>query len=483
MKKILIPFILSISFILAVTQPARSQKHNGPIEVIILHVNDMHAKIDNMAKLAYLADSLRKSHPYVFLFSAGDNFTGNPVVDMVEDKGYPMIDLMNQCGFNLSAIGNHEFDLGQDIFNKRREQAKFPFISCNINASGAVLKQPKPYYIIKAGKVKIPVLSAIQLGENGLPDSHPSRLTGIKFSDGITKAIEFAWLKNKYGMLIALTHLGVEVDEPLARAMPQIDVIIGGHSHTTITTPLMVNSVMIVQTGSGLRNVGKTTLTIDKKKIVDRQYELIPLASLKKGDASVQATIDKYNDNQELNRVIGYAENDFTGENALGGLMTDAITAMMDVEMAFQNTGGIRIGSIPKGDIMIKDVYRLDPFGNEVIVYKMNISEIQSLISNAYNRNKEVDLIPSGVKYTIVTDNNGLCTAVNLIGMNGFPLDPNKEYTVGVNSYIAASYRFDHRDAGASQYKTTAQTLIEYLTKMKNVNYDGVVRTEVKPQK
>jgi len=240
---------------------------------------------------------------------------------------------------------------------------------------------------------------------------------------------------------------------------------------------------MIVQTGSGLKNVGKTTLIIDKKKIVDRKYELIPLASVKSSDAAVQAAIDKYNDNKELNRVIAVAENDFTGENALGGLMTDAVTAIHGVDISFQNTGGIRIGSIPKGDIMLKDVYRLDPFGNEVIVYKMNIAEIQSLISNAFNRNKEVDLIPSGVKYTVVTDQNGLCTAVNLTNMNGSPLDPNKEYTVGVNSYIAASYRFDHRDAGASQFKTTAQTLIEYLTKVKNVTYDGVARTAVKPEK
>jgi len=483
MKKILVLLILSISIILVVTQPAYSQKHKDPIEVIILHVNDMHAKIDNMAKLAFLADSLRKSHPYVFLLSAGDNFTGNPVVDMVEDKGYPMIDLMNQCGFNLSTIGNHEFDLGQEFFNKRREQANFPFISCNIDASGAVLKQPQPYYILKAGKVKIPLLGIIQLGDNGMPDSHPSKMTGVKFTDGITKAKEYAWLKDKYGMLIALTHLGVEGDDPLAKAMPQIDVIVGGHSHTTITTPMEVNGVKIVQTGSGLKNVGMTTLIIDRKKITGMKYTLIPLASVKSSDAAVQAAIDKYNDNKELNRVIAHAENDFTGENALGGLMTDAITMMSGVDMAFQNTGGIRIGSISKGDIMLKDVYKLDPFGNEVIVYKMNVAEIQSLICNSYNRNKEVDLIPSGVKYTIVTDQNGLCSAVNLTDTKGNALDPNKEYTVGVNSYIAASYKFDHRDAGASQFKTTAQTLIEYLTKVKNVTCDGVARTGVRPEK
>jgi len=480
MKKILLPFILSLSFFIVITQPSFCQKNNGPVEVIILHTNDMHAKIDNMAKLAYLADSLRKTHPYVFLFSAGDNFTGNPVVDMVADKGYPMIDLMNRCGFTLSAMGNHEFDLGQEMFNRRQKQACFPFISCNIDASGAILKQPKPYYILKAGKIRIPVLGIVELGENGLPDSHPSRLGGLKFTDGIEKAKEFTWLKDKYGMLIALTHLGVESDEPLAKAMPQFDVIIGGHSHTTMTTPMMVNGVMIVQTGSGLKNVGKVTLTIENRKITSRKYELIPLASIRNGNPTVQAAIDKYNDNEELNRVIAQAENDFNGENALGGLMTDAITSMLSTDMAFQNTGGIRISSIPQGEVKFKDVYRLDPFGNEVIVFKMNLAEIQSLIGNAFDRGKQVDLIPSGVNYTVVTDKEGLCKSVELSDIKGNPLDPGKEYTVGVNSYIAASYKFNHRDAGTSQYKTTAQTLIDYLAKEKNIRYSGVERTTVK---
>lgn len=480
MRRILFSLISVFLLSTLAFSPATAQKSSKPVEIIILHTNDMHAKIDNMAKLAYLADSLRKTHPYVFLFSAGDNFTGNPVVDMVADKGYPMIDLMNRCGFTLSTMGNHEFDLGQETFNKRQKQACFPFISCNIDASGATLKQPKAYYILKAGKVRIPVLGIVELGQNGLPDSHPSRLGGLKFTDGIQKAKEFTYLKDKYGMLIALTHLGVESDEPLAQAMPQLDVIIGGHSHTTITTPMMVNGVMIVQTGSGLKNVGKVTLTVQNGKITDRKYELIPLASVKKGDPAVQAAIDKYNDNEELNRVIAQAENDFNGENALGGLMTDAITSMLATDMAFQNTGGIRISSIPQGEVKFKDVYRLDPFGNEVIVFKMNLAEIKSLISNAFDRGKQVDLIPSGIKYTVITGNDGLCRSVEMTDLRGNPLDPGIEYTVGVNSYIAASYKFDHRDAGTSQYKTTAQTLIDYLAKEKNIRYSGVERTTVK---
>jgi 5'-nucleotidase / UDP-sugar diphosphatase len=464
----------------SVQYDAVGQKHRKSTEIIILHANDMHSKIDNFGKLAYLADSLRKMHKYVFLVSAGDNFTGNPIVDMYPDNGYPMIDLMNMLNFDVTAIGNHEFDMGQELQNKRRAQATFPYISCNIDASQALVKQPEPYVILKAGKVKIPFLGIIQLGENGLPDSHPSRLEGIKFADGITKANDFMWLKEKYGILIGLTHLGVEVDEPLAKAYPQFDVIIGGHSHTTMTKPMMVNDVMIVQTGSGLKNIGITTLQVTKGKITDRKYELVPLAGIKGTKPEVQAAIDKYNSNEEMSRVVAYAETAFANEEELGCMMTDAITARMKIDFAFQNGGGIRIPTLPQGNIMLKDIFRLDPFGNQVVTFRMTYDEIKSLICNAYNREKSIDLVPSGMTYTVIVNSEGLCTDVEMKDMAGNPIDPAKTYTVGVNSYISASYKFNHTDPGTTNYNTTAQTLLDYLAEVKKVNYAGVKRVSEK---
>jgi len=459
-----------------------AQKNNKSTEILILHTNDMHSRIDNFGKLAYLADSLRKTHKYVFLVAAGDNFTGNPIVDMYPDKGFPMIELMNMLHYDVTAIGNHEFDMGQELQNKRRQQAKFPFISCNIDASGAVVKQPEPYVILKAGKTKIPFLGIIQLGENGLPDSHPSRLEGLKFTNGLEKAKEFLWLKDKYGMLIGLTHLGVEYDDSLATAYPQFDVIIGGHSHTTMTAPMMVNNVMIVQTGSGLKNVGLTTLQVTRGKITDRKYELIPLASITKTDPVVQAMIDKYNSNEEMNRVVGYAETAFDSQEELGCLMTDAITARMNIDFAFQNSGGIRISNLPQGDILLKDIFRLDPFGNQVVTYTMTPAEIKSLICNAFNREKEIDLVPSGMTYSVSINSEGLCTDVEMRDKSGSLLDANKTYTVGLNSYISASYKFNHTDPGTTNYNTSAQTLLDFLGDVKKVNYAGVKRVSEKKQ-
>ncbi len=468
--------LIAVFTLFSIDNQSVAQKNKKSTEIIILHTNDMHSKIDNFGKLAYLADSLRKTHKYVFLVAAGDNFTGNPIVDMYPDKGFPMIELMNKLHFDVTAMGNHEYDMGQELQNKRREQATFPFISCNIDATSAVAKPYKPYVILNAGKIKIPFLGILQLGENGLPDSHPSRLEGLKFTNGIEKAKEYTWLKDKYGILIALSHLGVETDEVLAKTYPQFDVIIGGHSHTTMSKPMMVNNVMIVQTGSGLRNVGITTLHVKKGKVTDRSYELVPLASIKKTDPEIQALIDKYNSNEEMKRVVGFAETAFSNQEQLGYLMTDAITARLKVDFAFQNGGGIRISELPQGDILLKDIFRLDPFGNQVVTYTMTYSEVKSLICNAYNREKSIDLIPSGMTYTVIVNADGVCSDVEMQDSSGNPLDSNKTYTIGLNSYIAASYKFNHQDPGTTNYNTTAQILLDYLSAVKKVNCTGVKR-------
>jgi 2',3'-cyclic-nucleotide 2'-phosphodiesterase (5'-nucleotidase family) len=459
---------------------ASAKKCKKSFEVIILHTNDMHSKIDNMGKLAYLVDSIKTQHPHVFLFSAGDNFTGNPIVDMYPEKGYPMIDLMNRVGFDLSAMGNHEFDLGQETQNKRRSEARFPFISANINVGKSILKKPAPYYLLQVEKCKIPVFSLIQVSENGYPDSHPSRLEGLSFDQPEKKAAEYMKLKKKYGMLIALTHLGIETDVPLAQKYPQIDLIIGGHSHTVMTTPLIENGVMIVQTGSQLKSVGKTTFQVVNGKITDRKYELISLASITHSKPEIQNLIDRYNDNEEMNRVLASAGTPLNNQQELGCLMTDAITSQFKVDFAFQNTGGIRIPYLPKGDILYKDIFRLDPFGNQVVTYTMTLLEVKSLIMNAYNRNKEPDLMVSGMKYSALVDQNGVCTDVVMTDYSGNPFDPSRKYTVGMNSYIGATYVFDHTDPGTTNFDTTAQTLINFLKEVKSVSYEGTNRIEIK---
>ena len=114
------------------TEHAGNQDAAGKTEIVILSVNDMHANIDLFPKFAAMVDSLRAIYPNMMLFSAGDNRTGNPVNDQYDPVNYPMIELMNQTGFDLCAVGNHEWD--GNIVNLQNDirRAKFPFLCANV---------------------------------------------------------------------------------------------------------------------------------------------------------------------------------------------------------------------------------------------------------------------------------------------------------------------------------------------------------------
>lgn len=473
--------IVILSFLLSAGAITNAFSGNDTTRVVILSVNDLHAKIDNFPRFKAMVDSIRQAEEHVVLLSAGDIFTGNPVVDQFPEKGQPMIELMNRTGFAASAVGNHEFDYGQEVLARRMKEAQFPFLSANILPDSSSPVSFKPYVIITLENgIRIGILSLIQINEAGLPDTHPSRLEGLTFPDGLKVAQSYASLRDSCDVFIALTHLGYETDIELTSILPSLDLILGGHSHTLVKTPAVFNDVLIMQAGSGLRYLTKTTLKIYGNKLISRQAETLSVTAFSKSDEEMEQLILKYNDNKELNEVIGTALNDISGKDELGSMMTDAMAAITPVEIAFQNNGGIRVDNFPEGDITIKDVYQLDPFGNEIILFYLTPAEIRSLILNAYNRELEIDLQTSGVSYTVLTDTAGKGLDVEILLSDGSVPDEGKAYATGISSYIASSYQFDHNDEGTSLYTITAQSLINFIRNKKALDYKGVKRAFVK---
>lgn len=453
-------------------------------KVVILSVNDMHAKIDNFPRFKSLIDSIRQVHEHVLVFSAGDNFTGNPVVDQYPDKGYPFIDMMNNCYFNATAVGNHEFDYGQEALGRRISQAGFPFLSANLSFTDkdkSLRIEPYTFLNLKKG-IRIGLLGIIQINSAGLPDTHPSKLTGIKFTNGIETAKDFLWIKDSCDVFVVLSHMGFEDDVALAENTSGIDLIIGGHTHTVVSDPKEYNGALITQAGSNLKYVTMTIMYLVDKQLVKKSAQLLRVSDHKGVDQGFQTLLEKYNDNKELNTVIGKALNDISGKDELGCLMTDGMAAVAPVEIAFQNNGGIRIDKIPQGDITIKDIYKLDPFGNEIVLFKLNAAEIKNLIIASFNRDKSIDLQSSGITYSIVQNEEGKAIDAIITLSNGKPVDLNKDYNVGMSSYIASSYEFRKRDEGTSLYITTAQSLINFIKEKKEVDYKGFKRAKTEKE-
>ena len=159
--------------------------------------------------------------------------------------------------------------------------------------------------------------------------------------------------------------------------------------------------------------------------------------------------------------------------------MADAVTSQLQVDFAFQNRGGIRVPAIPAGAISLKEIYKLDPFNNQVVIFSMNTDEIRSLICYGYKREKRIDLQVSGMKYQVTDNGKGECEKVEIFDTSGNPLEPGKEYSVGINNYMAYTYKFDHKDQGTVSTLTTAEALVRYLGLQGAINYKGVKRATV----
>lgn len=454
-KRVIIPLLL----ILFLFSTCSTDTQDTIEEIIILHTNDTHGSINNYARIASIVATLKQQHENVYLVSGGDIFSGNPVVDQYPDKGYPMIDLMNIVGYNLAVIGNHEFDYGQTTLNARMAQASFPFLCANMGTSGAVLNQPAAHATLTTkGGHKLTFLGVVQVGSGGIPATHPYNATNIVFSNPFTTAQNYAHLKNSAHMLILLSHLGQSGDISLAGQMPELDLIIGGHSHSWISSGAWEDGVLITQAGGNLYGLGKISIRMENGIVTEKNAEIIDLSSITTADSSVQATINSYNNNPALTEVIGHTAVSISGKDNLGAFMTDAITNQTAAEIAFQNSGGIRISSLGPGYITPGDIYSLDPFHNEVILYQMNTNEIASLLRGTSG----TDLKAAGLYYTV----SG--SSVTITDKSGTPLT-DRYYTVALSSYVASAYTFSCTDPGTGIGTNSYDVIINYVRQLSNI--------------
>jgi 2',3'-cyclic-nucleotide 2'-phosphodiesterase (5'-nucleotidase family) len=458
-------FFLALSGALVLSSCAGlPPKPAAPAEtrIVIFHSNDVHGKIDNFAKVAAIIDSERKNRSEVFFFSAGDNYSGDPVIDMYDPPGKPMLELLVRMGLNVMTPGNHEFDYQMGPL--RRLAARIPTVSANIEPQPGVFPELRPWAVLKTRDgTKIVVFGLIQTEpDTGLPSTHPDKIRGLRFSEPLAKALEMKKLRASGEVLIGLTHIGYEQDLLLAKEMPELDVIIGGHSHTRVDPPENVNGVLIVQAASDGFFLGRIDLLIKNGRVVEKKARLIDLGQVLYEDRTVKSMIAKFHRNPALARVIAKAPLEITDKGALGSLMTDAIRHAHGLDIAFQNNGGIRLKRLPL-DITLNDVYTLEPFGNQIIEFVMTADEIRSLIKSSWEKRRDIDLQVSGITYIVRTDSAREIKEIKLRNPDGSPLDEERTYTVGVSSYIASSYKFAHQDPGRSLQTTTAQDLIRYL--------------------
>ena len=445
-------------------------------QVTILSVNDMHATIDQFPKLAAIADSLRALYPSLLILSAGDNCTGNPYSDRYKEPSYPMTALMNAVGFHASAMGNHEFDLKPEGFRRQASRSTFRYLCANLIAPDSLPMPVLPYQIFDCEGVRVGVLGVVQRGAQGTPDTHPDNVRGLRFLPEEETIRRYAGLRDSCEVAILLSHCGYEADQQWAEKFPFWDVIIGGHTHTKVPGNTFQGNVLITQAENKLRYATLTQIKLSDGKVVSKTSELIDVRAASHEQELATAMLDYFSHNEALAQVLTQVEADLTTYEELGTLMVDAYRAESGAEIALLNAGGVRYDNQPKGPMTVGDVLRLDPFGNESLLYQLTGKEVEQLVIECRAADGCGAPYVSGISYRLVADKTDPAQVkqLQIYDEAGRKLNRKKSYTVMVSSYVAAICPLLSDKPAQRLYTQTADLIIRFLSKQSTINYQGV---------
>ncbi|WP_449540472.1 5'-nucleotidase C-terminal domain-containing protein [Ferdinandcohnia sp. Marseille-Q9671] len=390
----------------------------------VMHTNDTHAALDDMPKTVTAVKQVRAENPEALLLHAGDAFTGTLYFN--EFQGKADLAMMNLLKFDAMTFGNHEFDLGSSTEGHQAlvdfiKNAQFPFVSANVDFSNdtkfnglfndTISSDSKNGQIyngiikeVNGEKVGIFGLTTEETVDISSPDS-------IAFQNYLTEAKKAVQSFEAQGVnkIIAVTHIGyddnaaVDNDLILAKEVEGIDVIVGGHSHTALEEPVVIEGetpTVIVQTGNANSNLGVLDVLFNANGVVTAHAgELIAIGDQEADPeaaevlAPFKAAVDKVAQEEigvstpiELENPRTNGDNTKPSvrknETILGNLITDGMLEKArsftgkNVVMALQNGGGIR-SAINAGPITVGEVITVLPFGNTLATMELTGAELK----------------------------------------------------------------------------------------------------------
>ena len=461
--------LLSLMVFVALTLSAQERR-----ELHILSINDPHAAMEQFPRLGFVADSLRTLYPDLLILSAGDNRSGDPINDMFEIPAYPVVALMNQIGFHATVIGNHEYDSNQDGLARLINLSTFSTLCANMEPDPKWKMHVKPYQVFDCGGISVGVIGITALGSMGIPESHPARLTDIKFMDPLETIRKYQFLREKCDVILLLSHLGFETDVKFSANLPWVDIIIGGHSHTQLDGGEMHNGILITQNGKSIPYATHSTLVLQGGKIVEKKAERIAVKGMP-GESKIVAELVRYfSENPVFKRVLAVAETPFENREELGCMVCDAYLAETGADISYQNAGGVRIENHPAGDMTMGDVMKMDPFQNDLVELHVTGKELAEILISCYDNDKQRFHYVSGMTCDVVIDPaTKKIQKLTLNGKDGKKLNLKKTYHVVGNSYSVAVSPTNRADQGRSMGITTPDVIKNYLEHQGRVSFQG----------
>ena len=461
MNKILSPAIALLLAASAALQPANAE------HLVIMHTNDTHSHIDpeesgegGILRRKAAIDSIRLAEKNSLLIDAGDFVQGSLYFYLYGGKVEQQ--LMNELGYDMRILGNHEFDITADSIARVLSNSKAELLATNYNLSHSALDGMFKPATIKEFDGKRIGFFAINLDPEGM--IAPGKAEGVKYLDGIQAANAAAWwLRNieHCDMVVAITHIGYNTvgadltDMALARNSRNIDLIIGGHSHDVVgpeiddkpykINDLDNNEVIIVQAGKYGRNLGKIDIDLEKLSIepslitIDNRFDSKADPQLKEWLKPYQQGLDSLYNLKVFQATAEMPQGSEELKNFLSDFMYDrAQEAVGGVDFAIMNDGGIRRG-LPKGNVGKGYILEMLPFGNASVVLDIKGSDLLDAFNvmaqgrvTAVSRQADVVYTPA-----LKSENGNTPGRINSVKINGKPIDPDKTYRIATIDYLA----------------------------------------------
>ena len=371
-----------------------------------------------------------------------------------------MVELLSAAGVDVSVPGNHDFNYGSARLEVLAKNFKGTELASNVVRRKNKKFVFQPYKIYKMAGLKIGVFG-LSTPESAYK-TNPKNVETIEFLDPIMQSkLMIAKLRSKVDVLICVMHMGLDdssefTSERIARETHGIDVIIDGHSHTTLPEGLTVGKTLIAQTGSYGNWLGRVDVTVDKHMITSKRARLLDVAAVKEiastPDPTVAAKlieIDRANDTI-LSEVVTQSERRLTsarnvircGESELGNLVADAFRWKTKADIAICNGGGLR-ADLPSGAVTRGNMLAIFPFGNTLEVREISGGTIREMLEHsvfAYPAEFGGFLSVSGMTFSFdPTAPSG--KRVRDVFVNGVRLEDTMTYTLA-----AVNFQFEGGD-------------------------------------
>jgi 5'-nucleotidase/UDP-sugar diphosphatase len=455
-----IAVLLSLALFPAFAEPAREPGGAQTHELILLHTNDHHGVIlpnggrGGLAEVATYVKSVKAVNKQVLLLDAGDFNTGSALSNMFNAE--PDILGYNLMGYDVATFGNHEFDGTQAKLDKQMSQAQFPFVSSNIKTADGKFLGGNQYLIKKYDGFTVGIFGITTLRTKIIASPDKS-LVFINEIDAARDVVNILRNREQVDIVIGITHIGDVKEAPdhvispeLAAAVPGIDIIVDGHSHSYLAKPIVVGNTYIVSANEWGKYVGTGKLSVRNGKLAGFEWTPAYIGPDTEVTAMLKPFIEEAN--KSLKEVVGQAADTFVfgnrltryQETALGNMITDAnvwyfkTVYNQPVDFAFHNGGNIR-AELPKGDITQEKILTILPFENYLYIITLKGSEVLELFDFVATIQQGAGGFPQfskEVRYTIdKTQGNGV---IRDLTIGGAPVDPNRTYRFCTNDYILA---------------------------------------------